>query len=267
MNKIFDIEKIRRNRSYAIQHMNGHDFLFEKSASRLIDSLNDIKREFNDILIIGNRGSQYLMDYFGDDKNITIYDVTDNGDEIPMFDQGQFDCIIAMPYLHVVNDVVGFLIKIKSYLKPDGLFLCSFFGGQTLSQLRQSIMETQLDQTGGASQCIHPMIDHYQFAGLLQRVGFALPVVDYDSVNVTYSKLDSLYNDLRCMGEGNALIDQTVDFNKMKQHVENKYKKSFYNNGFETTFDILFGIGWAPHESQQQPAKRGSGQVSLTEIL
>ena len=29
------------------------------------------------------------------------------------------------------------------------------------------------------------------------------------------------------------------------------------------TFQVVYMIGWAPHESQPQPKKRGSGRVSL----
>jgi NADH dehydrogenase [ubiquinone] 1 alpha subcomplex assembly factor 5 len=155
----------------------------------------------------------------------------------------------------------------KSYLKPDGVFLCCYFGGQSLQELRSSVTAAELDQTGGASLHIHPMIDHYQFAGLLQRAGFALPVVDYDRVIVEYSKLENLYQDLKNMGEGNALFNRNKNIKKIKQHIEKYYKNNFYDKGYIVTFDIVHGIGWTPHSSQQQPAERGSGQVSLSEIL
>jgi NADH dehydrogenase [ubiquinone] 1 alpha subcomplex assembly factor 5 len=266
MKPIFDIEKIRRNRTHAREHIAGHDFLFEKAASRLIGNLKDIQRDFGDILIVGARGSGAITKYF-DGKNVTVYDVVDGGDEIPQFDAGQFDCIVALPYLHCVNDVPGFLSAMKHYLKPDGLFLCAFFGGQSLQELRTCITAAELEMTGGGSQHIHPMIDHYQYAGLLQRAEFALPVVDFDRVIVEYRDLDNLYRDLYNMGEGNALLNRNKNIKKIKQNIECKYKNKFYNNGFVVTFDIVFGIGWQVHESQQKPAKRGSGQVSLTEIL
>jgi SAM-dependent methyltransferase len=266
MERIFDIEKIIANRLHAREHMEGHDFLFQKAAERLLDNLKDIQRDFEDILIIGERGNEFIKLYFPN-KNIVLYDLIDSKNEIPIFNQNQFDCIVALPYLHTVNDVPGFLTAIKSYLRPDGVFLCSFFGGRSLQELRESITAAELEKTGGASQHIHPMIDHYQFAGLLQRAGFALPVVDYDTVIVEYSKLENLYRDLKNMGEGNALCNRMCNIQKLKQNVENEYKNKFFDKGFVATFDILHSIGWAPHDSQQKPAKRGSGQVSLTDIL
>jgi hypothetical protein len=33
------------------------------------------------------------------------------------------------------------------------------------------------------------------------------------------------------------------------------------------TLEIIWMSGWVPHESQQQPARRGSGRVSLKDVL
>ena len=33
------------------------------------------------------------------------------------------------------------------------------------------------------------------------------------------------------------------------------------------TFQVLYLTGWRPHDSQQQPARRGSGTVGLGEVL
>ena len=134
-------------------------------------------------------------------------------------------------------------------------------------ELRQSVMQTELEKCGGAAQHIHPMIDHYQLAGLLQKAAFALPVVDFDRVTVAYQNMDNLYADLIGMGEGNAMVDRPASFGPLKRDVETYYRNHFYDDGFVMTVDILHGIGWAPHHSQQQPARRGSGEVSLTEIL
>jgi len=144
----------------------------------------------------------------------------------------------------------------------------SFFGGHSLQELRNSILKAEMALNDGASRHIHPMIDHQSFAGLLQTAQFALPVVDFDRIHVSYSDLNNLYIDLKNMGEGNALYDRSSPFTQeLKDAAEQCYKHDFFDNGYITTFDILHAIGWTPHESQQQPAKRGSGQVSLTEIL
>ena len=33
------------------------------------------------------------------------------------------------------------------------------------------------------------------------------------------------------------------------------------------TFDMIYLIGWSPHESQQQPMEKGSAEISLKTVL
>lgn len=272
-NDLFDFERIKRNREFAQSRLQDHNFLIHKSVERVLDNLRDIQRDFKKIAVIGSRGADILKACFPK-KSVTVFDIVKGRgvdrlmkDEIPDLKEGRYDCVIVLPYLHTVNNVPAFLQTVKLALKPDGLFLCCLFGGTTIQELRQSIMQVELKSRDGAGQHIHPMIDHYQFAGLLQSAGFALPVVDYDRVHVRYSELITLYKDIIGMGEGNALIEKPQPIDDIKSEIENYYRENFYNEGFVATFDILHGIGWSHHESQQQPARRGSGEVSLTEIL
>lgn len=38
------------------------------------------------------------------------------------------------------------------------------------------------------------------------------------------------------------------------------------NTTISATFEVIYMIGWAPHESQQQPNKRGSASKSMKDI-
>lgn len=268
---IFNFDRVCVNRAYAADHMDGYDFLFQKAAQRLADNLKDINRNYDHIAVVGSRGLDTLKSLIPH-VQFTVYDIVDDVDhvmtsEIPEMVTDQYDCIIVLPYIHTVNNVPAFLQAIKTALKPDGVFLSAFFGGSTLNELRQSIMAAELEQSGGVAQHIHPMIDHYQYAGLLQSMGFALPVVDYDRIKVEYSAIESLYEDIIKMGEGNALMQRPPSIEPIKSKIENHYRNNFFNQGYVTTCDIVYGIGWAPHESQPKPAARGSADISLTEIL
>ncbi|KAF4075402.1 hypothetical protein AMELA_G00234110 [Ameiurus melas] len=46
------------------------------------------------------------------------------------------------------------------------------------------------------------------------------------------------------------------------------YKEMYGNEdgSVPATFDILFMIGWKPHESQAKPARRGSATVSFGDL-
>jgi len=73
------------------------------------------------------------------------------------------------------------------------------------------------------------------------------------------------------MGEGNALIERSKKFStpdyfgRIVQDYTSKYSEG--NGRIKATFEIIFLIGWAPHESQQKPLRPGSAQNRLADIL
>ena len=79
------------------------------------------------------------------------------------------------------------------------------FGGETLRELRNSLSHAEITLRGGASPRVFPFADIPQVGGLLQRAGFALPVVDSDILSVSYDNIFDLMRDVRCMGESNIL--------------------------------------------------------------
>ena len=105
---------------------------------------------------------------------------------------------------------------------------------------------------------------------LLQRAGLALPVVDVDTITVTYDHPARLIAELRAMGEANALVERgrALDRTTLWRACE-IYQELFGDGGdrVPATFQILTLSGWAPDPSQPQPIRRGSGQVNLAEAL
>ena len=128
--------------------------------------------------------------------------------------------------LHWVNDLPGALVQVNKALKPDGLFLAAMFGGDTLFELRASLQLAQIDREGGISPHVSPMTgnlpsfilqalrpaypDTRDVSNLLGRAGFTLLTVDVDEVKVAYPSMWELLDDLRFMGESNAVIGRFV---------------------------------------------------------
>ncbi len=187
------------------------------------------------------------------------------------FAGASLDLVISLHNLHWTNDLVGALIQIRQALKPDGLFIGALFGGETLTELRQSLLQAEIDIHGGAGPRISPFADAVDGAGLLQRAGFALPVADIDRVTVRYDHPIKLMADLRAMGETNVLYDR--DRRPLTRAVLGRmseiYAERFAlpDGRIPATFEIIGLTGWAPHESQQQPLKRGSAKMRLADAL
>lgn len=54
--------------------------------------------------------------------------------------------------------------QFRAALKPDGLFLASMFGGETLQELRVACTAAQLEREGGVAPALSPLA-HVRFGG------------------------------------------------------------------------------------------------------
>ena len=181
------------------------------------------------------------------------------------------DLVIHDLCLHWANDPVGQMIQARRALRPDGLFIATLFGGQTLHELRTAMAEAEAKLTGGLSPRVAPMGDVRDLGGLLQRAGFALPVADALPFNTNYSSMLQLLRELRQMGETNALSERVTSFTsetffKLAQDI---YSKNFAtaDGRISATFEIITLTGWAPADTQPKPLRPGSATNRLADAL
>ncbi len=182
-----------------------------------------------------------------------------------------FDLVVSVLALQHVNDLPGALIQVRRALKPDGLFLAGLLGGATLTELRQAFLQAESETEGGASPRVAPFAELRDIGGLLQRAGFALPVVDADTITVRYGDPFALMRDLRAMGLTNALHDRRRRPLRRAtlMRAAEIYAERFSDpdGRLRATFEILWLSGWAPHESQQKPLRPGSARSRLADAL
>lgn len=181
------------------------------------------------------------------------------------------DLAASLLALHAVNDLPGALIQIRRALKPDGLFIGCLLGGRTLQELREALLAAEAETTGGVSPRVAPFADLRDMGGLLQRAGFALPVVDSELVTVRYRDLFGLLRDLRAMGWANALVDRRRSGLRrdMLLRAAQLYAERFADpdGRLRASFELVWVSGWAPHESQQKPLRPGSAKARLADAL
>ncbi len=185
------------------------------------------------------------------------------------FAEASLDLVVSTLALHWTNDLPGALIQIRRALKPDGAFIGAIFGGATLTELRQSLMQADAELSGGAGPRISPFADVLDAAALLQRAGFALPVADVDRVQVGYAHPMELVRDLRAMGETNVLAERRSLSRRVLERACEIYAERFSraDGRVFATFEIITMTGWAPHPSQQQPLRPGSAKMRLADAL
>jgi SAM-dependent methyltransferase len=284
---VFDRRLVRRNRDRAAEGLGAHDFLFREVAERLADRLDDVTRRFPRALDLGCHGGELaaILRGRGGIETLVQCDLSpamarrarSNGnatlvadEEALPFAPESFDLVISNLSLHWVNDLPGCLLQIRQCLKPDGLFLAAMLGGDTLAELRQALMEAELAESGGVSPRISPFADLRDAGGLLQRAGFALPVVDGDWLTATYPDALGLMRDLRGMGEANAVQvrSRRITPRTLFARAEHLYRRTADAGGrLAATFQIITMTAWAPHADQQRPLTPGSARSRLADAL
>ena len=286
--RLFDRSLHRARLDRAALDFAAADFLKARAAGDMVERIEIILRDFPVCVDLGSRNgifSQILQSSDAQPRVGTVIETDLSGmmlagreslrlqvdEEALPFGVASLDLVVSSLALHWVNDLPGTLIQIRRALRPDGLFMAAIFGGQTLTELRQCLIEAESELSGGAGLRIAPFADAYDVAGLLQRAGFALPVADVDRVTVRYDHPLKLIHDLRRMGETNALADRQGRplTRAVLARAMGLYQDRFSDpdGRVRATFDILTMTGWAPHPDQQQPLKPGSAKMRLADAL
>ena len=267
--RIFDRGLVRRR----AKKRAGEDaalYLFQEGANGIKERLLDINRQFSKVFAMG---PLMAADVVGVKTDTFIA-----GDDAVLLDEEQLpvkdkscDLILSNLMLHWVNDLPGALVQVRRALKEDGVFLGAMFGGETLYELRQSLLFAEAETTGGASPRISPFADVRDAGDLLARAGFAMPVADIERLTVSYDHPLKLMRDLRAMGETNALLGRSKTFSRkdtLKVAIEYYFKHFSNEEGrILATFQILYLTGWGPGPGQSKPLRPGSGKVSLKDAL
>jgi SAM-dependent methyltransferase len=276
----------RLERAYRTAPANpGADFLLRRAAEELADRLSLVRRVFAvaaDVGAPGPHAAETLAARSGGGLTLRLApsplgvgrgayaSAVGDLESLPLAAES-CDLVVSLMALHHVNDLPGALIQIRRALRPDGLFLAALAGGDTLTELRQSLMIAESEILGGAAPRVAPFAEVRALGSLMQRAGFALPVVDADSVVARYDDLFALMRDLRAFGATNAL---TLRSRKpLRRDVLMRaaavYAERFADSDgrLRATFETIWLSGWAPHESQPKPLKPGSAAMRLADAL
>jgi len=283
MDLIFDQALVAANRRRALK---GGDpraaFLIDIAADEIAERLSVVERSFEKgVELFGVTGATgvtcFATGKVGAMQRVELQGTEATGDltqapleTLPLAPRS-VNLIVSPLNLHVTNDTPGVFVQINRALVPDGLFLAAIPGTGTLQELREVLLETEAELTGGASPRVIPFADVRDIGALLQRAGFALPVVDMENYTVRYDTLFGLMKDLRAMGMANPLAGRSrkpltrAFFLRAAELYAERYSDP--DGRIRATFSILYVSAWSPHESQQKPLKPGSARVRLADAL
>nr|XP_042909797.1 arginine-hydroxylase NDUFAF5, mitochondrial isoform X3 [Parasteatoda tepidariorum] len=271
---VFDrqTKKIHRNWSAKIKGGEVYDYLKDEIGDRVADRVFDITRTFTNCVELGCGKGHISKHLTPKRSNIcseipTVKMVVD--EEYLPFSPNSIELFVSSLNFHWINNLPGVFEQIHKCLKPDGVLIASLFGGDTLFELRSSLQLAENEREGGFSPHISPFARVRDIGDLLNRAGYTMLTIDTDEIVVNYPSMFELLDDLRGMGETNAAWNRKVGINRDSLLAAGAIYAGMYGNADHTvpaTFQVIYLIGWKPHESQAKPAKRGSGQISMKTI-
>ncbi|CAG0893102.1 unnamed protein product [Cyprideis torosa] len=285
---------LQRKRAALQKDSHVYDYVKDEVGLRLAERVYEIKRDFRTILDLGCGRGHVTRHLDGGEhlERVTLLDSCEDwlkeavvNDEIrpsqidrkccsledPLpFKEDSVELITTNLALHWVNNLPGLFQEIKRVLTPDGVFLGTVFGGETLFELRTSLQLAELEREGGFAAHVSPFAEGTDLGNLMQNAGFILLTIDSDEIRVNYPSIFELMWDLQGMGENNATWNRRAHLPRNTIIAASAIYKELFGNSDGTvpaTFHILSMIGWKPDPANPvRVAPRGSQDASFSEV-
>ena len=188
-NITFNTKKLIQYKNSSYENWKKHNFIFQKFAEHFFVKVTEIKSKFENILLLTSDYNEILdkimklqsktivfqsqfnifLEKIQNHNNITkVYSHFENLE----YKEDSFDLIIHNFSLNSLNNINDHLKKIFSLLKKDGLFVCNFFGSETLNELRNSLLITDNKLFNGVYVRMSPGVKMVNIVDLMGKVGF-----------------------------------------------------------------------------------------------
>jgi malonyl-CoA O-methyltransferase len=140
------------------------------------------------------------------------------------------------------NDLPATFRDLHRVLKAEGLLMFSTFGPDTLKELRAAFC--------GVDGYNHTnrFTDMHDIGDMLMDAGFAEPVMDMETITLTYSDVRAVMQDLRGIGAHNATAGRAPGMmgKSAWNRVLENYERLRRDGKLPATFEIIYGHAWKP---------------------
>ncbi|WP_018871736.1 malonyl-ACP O-methyltransferase BioC [Thioalkalivibrio sp. ALJ16] len=167
-----------------------------------------------------------------------------------------FDLAVSSSALQWCSDLDQAFSEVRRILRPGALWMFTTFGPDTLRELRAAFAAVD-----GGGVHVNAFIDMHDIGDALVRAGFADPVMDQETVTLTYADLTGLIRDLRGIGVRNALVGRPSGLFGPRRliAVAEAYAREFGHNGrLPASWEVVYGHAWVP---DAPPPSRPEGRV------
>lgn len=144
--------------------------------------------------------------------------------------------------LHWLVDPLPALREMQRVLAVDGLLMFTAFGPDTLKELRRCFAQAD------SLPHVHRFIDMHDLGDALVKAGFSEPVMDMETLTLTYDGIDALLRDLRVSGAQCALAGRRrgLSGKNLWARVHAAYEMHRRDGRLPATFEVVYGHAWKP---------------------
>jgi len=152
------------------------------------------------------------------------------------------DMIWSNLALQWVNDPQLAFSEMRRVLAPGGLLMFSTFGPDTLKELRAAYAGTD------RYTHVNRFIDMHDLGDMLVHAGFADPVMDMETMTLTYADVRALMRDLKAIGAHHMSAGRRPGMSPraVLAAVESNYESRRYDGRLPATFEVVYGHAWVP---------------------
>lgn len=267
--RIFDRELYLARQAKASGEVLGE--LYAHVAADLDERMSVINHKFAKVLLVAPTEEPFASTLKMTGKCQSIVWMAPAADAALNLPPLHYDAVFHLLDLHSVNDIPGELAQFAASLKPDGLFMASFFVGETLHELREAWLNAESELRGGVSLRVAPMVGLRELGGLLQRAGLALPVADAETLKLRYAEPLKLLHEIKQAGFANPMTERArgLASPRLLARLLEAYTQKFADadGKLRATLELGWALAWKPHASQQKPLKPGSAAFKLEDAL
>ena len=160
-------------------------------------------------------------------------------EQLPIKDNS-VDLVVLNLYPVWVDDPNPLFAEINRVLTAEGLVLFTSLGPDTLKQLTECWHQVDTDHTHTM-----PFADMHDIGDALTRNGFHNIVMENEPLNIGYSDIDSIHDDLRYTGHALLATDRRKTLLGKKRYGDYvALLNSKFNPQLNITYDMVFGHGW-----------------------
>lgn len=136
-------------------------------------------------------------------------------------------------------------------LDAGGMLMFSTYGPDTLRELRAAfaVVDTLAH--------VHGFIDMHDLGDMLVSCGFAEPVMDMETITLTYGSVRHLVDDLRESGQLNALQERrrTLTGPRRWQAMIDRFERSADQGRVAASVEIVYGLAWKAAPRTARPGE------------